>query len=241
VSDEKRIIFILSYLKGSALSWFKPGVNDPMNSTHWMWNYQAFLGELEGNFSPHDPVGDAEKALNDLPMKVTAHIVKYNVDFWELASRVSWNESALCDRYYHRLPLQLRDEVLRGGKPDTLPALRLKAQDADNIYWMQEEETRMESRSSAKVGNPNKKYSSKTHHPQPTYRPPVYHHPAPSIYQPLHGIRDRPKHSISDKFRTKGKLTGDKQECQMKEGLCLYCGDKEHVTHDCPKSKVAKA
>jgi hypothetical protein len=27
----------------------------------------------------------------------------------------------------------------------------------------------------------------------------------------------------------------------MKEGLCLYCGDKGHVAHDCPKSKVAKA
>ena len=26
-SDEKRILFILSYLKGSALSWFKPGLN----------------------------------------------------------------------------------------------------------------------------------------------------------------------------------------------------------------------
>ena len=60
-----------------------------------MWDYKAFLGELEDNFGPHDPVGDAEKSLNELNMKKTAHIVKYNVDFWELASRVSWNEAAL--------------------------------------------------------------------------------------------------------------------------------------------------
>ena len=245
-SDEKRILFILSYLKGSALSWFEPGLNDPTNSAHWMWNYQAFLGELEGNFGPHDPVGDAEKALNDLSMKATTRIVKYNVDFWELASRVSWNESALRDRYYRGLPLRLRVEVLRGGKPDTLPALRLKAQDADNIYWMQEEETRMESRSSAKVGNLNKKDSNKTHHPQPhnpqpMFRPPVYHHIAPSISRPSHIIRDRPKNSISDKLGKNGKLTGSERERRMKEGLCLYCGDKGHVAHDCPKSKVAKA
>ena len=58
-SDEKRILFILSYLKGSALSWFEPGLNDPTDSPHWMWDYQAFLSELEDNFSPHDPVGDA--------------------------------------------------------------------------------------------------------------------------------------------------------------------------------------
>ena len=58
-SDEKRILFILSYLKGSALSWFEPGLNDPMNSAHWIWNYQAFLSELEDNFGPHDQIGRA--------------------------------------------------------------------------------------------------------------------------------------------------------------------------------------
>jgi hypothetical protein len=57
-----------------------------MDSAHWMWDYEAFLGKLEDNFSPHDPISDAEKSLNKLNMKKTAHIVKYNVDFWELAS-----------------------------------------------------------------------------------------------------------------------------------------------------------
>ena len=63
-----------------------------------MWNYKAFLSELEDNFGPHDPVGNAEKSLNELQMKKSTHIVKYNVDFWELTSRVDWNESALSDR-----------------------------------------------------------------------------------------------------------------------------------------------
>ena len=66
ISDEKRILFILSYLKGSALSWFKPRLNDLTISAHWMWDYLAFLSELEDNFGPHDPVGDAEKALHEL-------------------------------------------------------------------------------------------------------------------------------------------------------------------------------
>ena len=104
-SDEKKILFILSYLSDSALIWFEPGLNDPTNSAHWMWDYQAFLGELEDNFGPHDPVGDAEKALNELSMKNTTHIAKYNVDFWELASRVTWSETALCDWDFHGLPL----------------------------------------------------------------------------------------------------------------------------------------
>ena len=63
-------------------------------------------------------------------------IVKYNVDFWKLASKLDWNESVLCVRYFHRLLLRLPTEVLCGGKLTSLAALHLKAQDADKIYWM---------------------------------------------------------------------------------------------------------
>ena len=72
----------------------------------------TFLSELEDNFGPHDLVGDAEKSLHKLTMKKGTCIVKYNVDFWELASRVSWNEAALHDRYFCGLLLRLRTEVL---------------------------------------------------------------------------------------------------------------------------------
>ena len=109
-----------------------------MNSAYWIWNYQAFLSELEDNFGPHDPIGDAEKVLNKLTMKKGAHIIKYNVDFWELASCVGWNEAALHNQNFCGLPLHLCTKVLRGGKPTTLVAWHLKAQDVDNIHWMQE-------------------------------------------------------------------------------------------------------
>ena len=126
-----------------------------------MWNYQAFLSELENNFSPHDPIRDAEKYLSELVMKKTAKIMKYNMDFWDLASWVSWNEAELRDHYYHGLPLCLRMEVLRGGKPQTLAQLRLKAQDADNIYWMQEEEAHIESRNTGSSEKASSKKDNK--------------------------------------------------------------------------------
>ena len=64
-----------------------------------MWNYQAFLSKLEDNFGPHNPIGDADKSLNELQMKKSTCIVKYNMDLWELTYRVDWNESALNDQY----------------------------------------------------------------------------------------------------------------------------------------------
>jgi Domain of unknown function (DUF4939) len=246
-SDEKKILFILSYLKGSALSWFEPGLNDPTDSAHWMWDYQVFLGELEGNFGPHDPVGDAEKALAELSMKKTGHITKYNVDFWELASRVDWNEAALRDRYYRGLPLRLRTELLRGGRPETLASLRLKAQDADNIYWMQEEEIRLETRSSGNSGNSGRREAKGISQPNVSGQPrPHSSFPANrrnfgnssgarSMFQ-----RDKPRETLSDKIGKNGKLTGEEKDRRMKEGLCLYCGEKGHIAGACPKSRSTK-
>ena len=247
-SDEKRILFILSYLKGTALSWFEPGLNDPTNSAHWMWDYPAFLSELEDNFGPHDPVGDAEKSLHELTMKKGARIVKYNVDFWELASRVSWNEDALRDRYFRGLPLRLRTEVLRGGKPTTLAAMRLKAQEADNIYWMQEEESRLESKNSGNNGNPSKKDPPKSSNSNNSPSKPSTNSSSntpsssSSSSKPSKApSKDKPKNSISDKLGKNSKLTGEECERSMKEGLCLYCGEKGHLANNCTKSAAAKA
>ena len=57
----------------------------------------------------------------------------------------------------------------------------------------------------------------------------------------LNPSKNKPKNSISNKLGKNGKLTGDGQEHCMNEGLCLYCGEKGHIAHDCPKSAAAKA
>ena len=127
-------------------------------------------------------------------------------------------------------------------------ALHLKAQDADNIYWMQEEESRLKSRNSGNNGNPGKRDS---HRPSSSNNSPSKpstnsssnnHSSSSSSSKPSKGpSKDKPRNSISDKLGKNGKLTGDECDRRMKEGLCLYCGEKGHVTHDCPKSATAKA
>jgi hypothetical protein len=124
--DKKKILFVLSYLDGPAMSWFEPGLMDPTNSAHWMWNFKVFINKLKVNFSPHDPVRDAESSLTNLTMGEDSRIVKYNVEFWKLVARLDWNKSALTARYFSRLPLQIRVKILRGGEPTTLTAMRLK-------------------------------------------------------------------------------------------------------------------
>src|SRR3984885_4076910 len=239
-SDEKKILFILSYLKGAAINWFEPGLMDPTNSTHWMWDFPIFINELEANFGPHNPVGDAEKALNELSMKENSRIVKYNVEFWKLASKLDWNESALCARYFHGLLLRLCTEVLRGGKPTTLAALHLKAQDTDEIYWMMKEEANHESKAPVKKDH---KSSNSNHNSKPA------NNDASSSANPskpnsssnksnMKNSKEKPKDYT--KVGKNGKLTNEEHKCRMREGLCLYCGEKGHVAHDCPKCKAVK-
>ena len=162
LDDEKKILFVISYLDGPAMSWFEPGLMDPTNSAPWMWDFEMFINELEVNFGPHDPIGDAETALTHLTMGEDSHIVKYNVEFWKLVARLDWNESALTARYFSGLPLRIRVEVLRGRKPMTLATMRLKAQDADDIYWMGKDEAKRESRKSGNSGNSGKKENNST-------------------------------------------------------------------------------
>ena len=181
-------------------------------------------------------------------MKKTAKIIKYNMDFWELAFQVSWNKVALCDRYYHGLPLYLCMEVLRGGKPQTLAQLCLKAQDADNIYWMQEEEACIESRNtgssekaSSKKDNKNTSNSKNSNHNQSQTQSLNSRNSTFSAPNKNSSLKDKPKNSISDKLGKNGKLIREEREHHLKEGLCLYCREKGHIAQDCPKSKAAKA
>ena len=111
-SSDEKILFALSYLKKAATNWCEPGLMDLTNNAHWMWDFPAFINELKSNFGPHDPISDAQKALTKLMMKENSHIIKCNIEFWKFASKLDWNESALCAWYLCRLLLCFHIEVL---------------------------------------------------------------------------------------------------------------------------------
>ncbi|KAG6328111.1 hypothetical protein ID866_10978, partial [Astraeus odoratus] len=66
--DSQKVSFALSFLKGIALAWFEPDLLNaiPGAESAWANDYSEFVIELTTNFSPHDPVGDAEHQLNNL-------------------------------------------------------------------------------------------------------------------------------------------------------------------------------
>ena len=63
--DSAKVTYVLSFLHGTALDWFKP----TLTSGHyapWLTDYFAFVSELRNNFGPHDLEGEAEAGLKNL-------------------------------------------------------------------------------------------------------------------------------------------------------------------------------
>ena len=218
-----------------------------------MWDYGAFIAELEVNFGPHDPVSDASEAIMALKMKETSRILIYNVKFWDLASKLDWNDAALAEIYFQGLPFRLKKEVLHGGKHKTVAAMQEKAQEADNVHWMQKAAEAAEGKTSkdtTKGSKPSKVSSggsaAHTNSGQNQNRQSSNATPSSSTSNSNPSNTPKPSSSstpssIADKLGKDGKLKVEERLRRIKEGLCLYCGKKGHKADECNKRAKARA
>ena len=76
------------------LNWFEPSLTSGLNLA-WLDNYSDFILELRKNFRPHDPEGEGKANLENLHMHNNQHIVKYLIDFNQLAAHVQLRKAAL--------------------------------------------------------------------------------------------------------------------------------------------------
>ena len=83
-TNQAKVTFAQSYLKGMALKWFEPdllGMDDPDACPLWMTSWCEFVIELQTTFGSHNPVADAKHQLDHLHMKDTHRVNHYVVDF----------------------------------------------------------------------------------------------------------------------------------------------------------------
>jgi Retrotransposon gag protein len=103
-SDEAKVTFTLSYLKGTMLNYFKPALMDLDENPVWSTDYSEFTSKIRTNFGPFNLEADAENKLDQLQMKDNQKIVKYVVSFQQLAPRVQWGQATLRRQFYIGLP-----------------------------------------------------------------------------------------------------------------------------------------
>jgi hypothetical protein len=240
-TDRAKVTFAQSYLKGMALEWFEPDLlsGNTLDQPDWMDDYSEFMLELQTNFGPHDPVGDAEMQLEQLYMRDGHRINKYIVEFQRLASQVrGWGDGALRRQFYNGLPARIKDEICRQGKPGTLAQYKTLAQMIDARYWERKGEVSRESKPS--TTNPPKQSSSDrtttsgSGNDKSGSSTSGYNKSGNTASSSTSSAPKGP--DLTSKLGKDGKLTSEERQRRLDKKLCLFCGGPGHTARDCTKS-----
>ncbi|KAF7363217.1 Reverse transcriptase domain-containing protein [Mycena venus] len=262
-TDDDKILFTLSYLRGTAQKWFEPNLYDPTPGAILAWdgNFLLFVKELTDNLGPQDPVGDAEDPIRQCRMKSSDRIATYIVAFDHLAAITGWGDWALRHQFYEGLPNQIKDEMVHHTYINNLPGNKEVACRIDARYWQRELEKQRE-RAHHPPGNPgagqgaggarnpsggnrgNKGPSSKsTLQPNPSgqkgSRKPSRGNPKDQSgtgnRNTETGSSQKKAKPYADKLGKDRKLKPEEHEQRLKAGLCLLCGGSGHTTDNCKK------
>ena len=114
-----KVAYTLSYLMGPALGWFEPGLFT-LSPPTWVHHWDLFHTELESNFSPFDPVGEAEAEIETLVMAKGSCSMTNFVEFNHLASHIQWGNHALLRQAYKGLACRIKNEMVHHEWPITL-------------------------------------------------------------------------------------------------------------------------
>ena len=71
-------------------------------------DWDLFHMELETNFSPFNPVGEAEAEIETLVMAEGSNSVIYFAEFNCLASHIQWDDHALLQKAYKGLACRIK-------------------------------------------------------------------------------------------------------------------------------------
>jgi hypothetical protein len=266
-TDQKKVMYALSYLGGSAREWFVPDILDPnpTNPPAWMNSFSALVRELQDHFGLFDAQGEAEDRLGNIRMKENEQVRKYNTRFNTLAAMTGWDDIALKWAYQRGLATRIKDEMVHGPTPATLSAYRAKVLEIDNRYWRREEERKREvartsgggsggkTSSPTKKGSPNSSsqnnssqnsgWNKPNNNPQGSGQQPKKpwnnNKPAPSGsgFNKSASSASSTPKPYANLLGADGRLKPSEVERRKKANLCMICGSNRHKADSCDKKR----
>ena len=209
--DKKKILFMLSYMKGgTAGPWKEAWVSENISGTTPVYGtFTNFYTKVRTDFSPADKEGDAlVKMRTERMTGTTADEFVERFKQWARESKIT-EDRPLIDYFMETLPTPLRDKILNLDKvPTTITEWYDHTKRLDN-QWRRAKAIaeRMRGQTSEK-----KKFKIK-------YVPP------PSRYTPSAPTRDPDAMDID-------RLSTREQEEHFKKGLCFICHQSRHRARD---------
>jgi hypothetical protein len=211
-NDEKKIMFIISYMRGTAYAWIEDRlagylINPDTHTDRLVFtNYSRFLTNITTVFGNVDEKRIAERELKVLKQRTSA--ADYSAHFQRICAHLNWGEEALTAAYYDGLKDDIKDEIARKeDPPNDLSTMIETSIKIDN---------RLFERKLQKKGGSFRGHSGQ--HPQKGKNPDPYG-PMP---MELGKIQSAPK-----QFRRSG---GQK-------GKCFNCGKPGHYANKCRSPK----
>ena len=116
-TENQKVIYAATFLRGAAFSWFQPytekSENEPLLN-----NFDLFVNELYSMFGDPNQIASAERQLKKLKQKGPA--ANYASDFRRIAALVEWNDAALRNQFYEGLKDDVKDFLVNYDTPSSL-------------------------------------------------------------------------------------------------------------------------
>jgi hypothetical protein len=191
--------------------------------------WDNFKEALKTMFGKPDPAATTLYKLDQLSMKDTHHVTKYNIKFNELATITSYEEHTLFAMYYCSLAPCIKDTLAISSKPDNLNDLCTKAQALDSCYWEHSDKDHY------KLNTPSSSSTKSTINTLPTnaHSSPCQNS-TPSSSCSCQTMPMPKSNNLSKVLGPDGKLLPTKKEHCCKNNLCLLCTSKDHMVDTCP-------
>ena len=135
LNGNAKVNYAMSFLKGTALDYFKPFLDTPDDEPAWLEDYEIFVEELLINFSLYDALADAEAELDTLIMKDSHKAMRFFINFFRLSTLCNYNDRVLLRKAYSALPKRIKDEMTHFNCPSMLQELRDLVLRIDQRYW----------------------------------------------------------------------------------------------------------
>ena len=228
--DITKINYAISYLRDDAMAWVQPFASKPFDQQPaFLKNFNLFVQELKNIFGDPDEVATAERNIRKLRQRGSAS--SYFAEFRRISAVLNWNDSALASQAYTGLRENVKDELARVGRPNSLEDLILIATRIDNRLHERAIERNTYSTDTARPS------TFEPSRPQTTTTTTTT---SPSTRTIATIKKEHVTTTDASRPPPRGPLTQAEKDHRRQHDLCLYCGSPDHKLADCPKAPAPK-
>uniref|UniRef100_A0A8H7K2A6 Reverse transcriptase n=1 Tax=Bionectria ochroleuca TaxID=29856 RepID=A0A8H7K2A6_BIOOC len=123
-TDERRVTYAYSRLKGSALDWFEPVMREYLSghgsqrTMSIMTNFDYFVEVLHQTFGIQDEKRKAEHEINLLTQTGSASV--FSTKYLQLLAKTGWDHEHAMSHYFDRLKKEVQEELYKEDRPASI-------------------------------------------------------------------------------------------------------------------------